>query len=145
MDKERKFTRQQVSDITGIPFRRVLFYAEQPGLLKRLKTPGRGVVRKYNRLDIFELFLIKEFQDHGLSLVEIGEVLNLMQGLRDKWWDEKAQDFKRGPLYFVRYKPKAGGGSLPGCRTHEMITLNMKGYKGAVVVDVGAVIERMPG
>lgn len=63
------WTRKEVSRITDIPTRRVLFYTEQPFLLPFVnKATGRGTAREYNIEDIFYLLLVKELDSLGLSL-----------------------------------------------------------------------------
>lgn len=71
------WTRKEVSEITGIPDRRVLFYTEQPLLLPGVKKDtGRGTARLYNIESIFYLLLIKELSTLGLSLTRIRLIIS---------------------------------------------------------------------
>lgn len=69
--KKDSWTRKEVSEITGIPDRRLLFYSEQNILPGFKKTVGRGTPRSYSIKDIFYLLLIKELDVLGLSLTKI--------------------------------------------------------------------------
>jgi len=68
-------TRKQVSIITGIPDRRVLFYTEQ-GILKDFnKNTGRGSARHYSEHDVHILNIIKRLSVIGFELKKIKEII----------------------------------------------------------------------
>ena len=62
------YNRKKVAEITGIPFRRVLFWTETLKIFSHLEKPGRGVPRKYSWTDIENFYAIKKLQDFGLRL-----------------------------------------------------------------------------
>jgi len=69
------YTRKQVAKITGIPERRVLFYTEQPFLIKGIeKKTGRGVARLYGEEQILCLLVIKELSYWGMALDRIERI-----------------------------------------------------------------------
>jgi DNA-binding transcriptional MerR regulator len=65
------WSRKEISAITGIPDRRVLFYTEQLMLPGFNTATGRGTAREYSVSDLFYMLLIKELDSIGLSLVRI--------------------------------------------------------------------------
>jgi DNA-binding transcriptional MerR regulator len=69
------WTRKDVSEITGIPDRRLLFYSEQHILPGFKKNVGRGIAREYKKRDIFYLLVIKELDSLGVSLSQIRLVI----------------------------------------------------------------------
>jgi hypothetical protein len=73
------FTRKQISDITKIPDRRVLFYSEQNILPGFKKAVGRGKARIYSVKDLFYLLLMKELDALGLSLSKIRGLILLLE------------------------------------------------------------------
>lgn len=86
------WTRKEVSRITGIPDRRVLFYTEQPFLLPFVKKEtGRGTAREYNVKDIFCLLLVKELDSLGLSLTRIRLILHTI-------WMADSSDIDEFPI-----------------------------------------------
>jgi hypothetical protein len=73
--KPKTWTRKEVSKITGITDRRILFYSEQNILPGFKKAVGRGTARAYSVQDIFYLLLLKELNALGLSLTSIREII----------------------------------------------------------------------
>ena len=94
MDKH-EFNRTECSLITGIPARRILFYAEQHGLLNVKKPGGHGNARKYSRKDIAELLLIKELAARGVTVSEMCEIVQHLRENKSEWWDSSKLDYKR--------------------------------------------------
>jgi hypothetical protein len=90
-----EFNRTEAHEITTIPSRRILFYAEQPGLLKSIKKPGRGKGRKYSRQDIAELLLIRELARRGVTISEMRGMVRNFRDDKPYWWDSRKQDYKR--------------------------------------------------
>jgi len=91
-----EFNRSECSELTQIPARRILFYAEQEGLLTRIKKPGgHGRARKYNRKDIAELLLIKELARRGVTVSEMGLIADQFRQQKDEWWNSRKQDYIR--------------------------------------------------
>lgn len=70
-----KYTRKQLSEIVGIPDRRVLFYSEA-GMLPcvRLQS-GRGNAREYTDHDAHILLIIKRLSKIGFELRKINEII----------------------------------------------------------------------
>lgn len=68
--------RKQVSEMTGIPERRILFYTES-GLLPSMKRDtGRGISREYSSHDVHILSIVKRLSVIGFSLKTIKEIIS---------------------------------------------------------------------
>lgn len=68
-------TRKQVSIVTNIPERRVLFYTEQGMLKDFAKSTGRGFARDYSQEDVLLLNIINRLSKIGFSLNKIKEIV----------------------------------------------------------------------
>lgn len=67
-----KLSLQQLSDQTGVPVRSIRFYI-QKGLL--LRPQGETRAATYGEVHLASLLRIRQWQDAGLSLEAIGELL----------------------------------------------------------------------
>lgn len=72
------WTRKEIAEITGIPYRRVLFYTEHQILPGFNTATGRGTARLYSVTDLFYLLLVKELDAVGLSLVRIRSLITFL-------------------------------------------------------------------
>lgn len=64
----KKYTRKEISEIVGIPDRRVEFYTNQGVLSEGFWKVGRGIPRKYSQINIVELFIVKKLSANGVDL-----------------------------------------------------------------------------
>lgn len=69
-------TVKEVSNITGIPERRVLFYTEQNMLSNFKKSVGRGNARDYSDHDIQIFKIIDRLKVIGFELKKIKEIIS---------------------------------------------------------------------
>lgn len=56
----------EVSDITGVPTRKIRYW-EEKGIIKSEKE-GEGTTRRYDYLNIKKILLIQELMDEGFTL-----------------------------------------------------------------------------
>lgn len=98
--KKTTWTRKEVTEIVGIPDRRLLFYSEQGILPDFFKDVGRGKAREYNYVDVFYLRIIKELDSLGLSLARIKIVILFISRLTHMLFNQSDRATER----FTRQK-----------------------------------------
>ncbi len=102
------WTRKDVSEITGIPDRRLLFYSEQnviPGFIEK-KTVGRGTPRSYSIEDIFYLMLIRELDALGLSLARIKSVIIFLHVMKHQELWVNGRFTKEEKIMIISLQPR---------------------------------------
>lgn len=73
---EASYTKKQVSDIVGIPYRAVQFYTEQGVVVPdNLEESGRGRFRLYSNRDLVSLMIARELANFGMTVGEIKKVV----------------------------------------------------------------------
>ena len=75
---DRTWIRKEVSTITGLSDRRILFYTDQDMLPNVDKSVGRGVPRLYNLMAVFFLLIIRELDRLGFSLNYIRVIISFI-------------------------------------------------------------------
>jgi DNA-binding transcriptional MerR regulator len=83
---EKTWSRKQVSEITGLSDRRVLYYSERGMLLGLKKNVGSGTSREYSIFEIYDLLLIRELDRLGLSPSRMRGIIDSFHQTKDKWW-----------------------------------------------------------
>lgn len=72
----------EVSDITGVPTRKIRYW-EEKGIIESEKE-GEGTTRRYNYLNIKKILLIQELIDEGFTLdAAAKKVENRMKNIND--------------------------------------------------------------
>ena len=67
----------EIEKITGVPARRIRYYATEGLLTLGEQNPGRGVGRDFSWKNLLELLIIKEFAEIGLEFSKIKRALDV--------------------------------------------------------------------
>ena len=141
----RTWNRTEAERLTETPRRRILFYAERPGLLTGIKSAGedqgQGIKREYTDQNIVELVLIRELSDTGFALTEIISILSGLRMAKPNWWNVEQNGVEARPFCIVLTRSRRGGwltkfedgdfGTVKTDRNHLI----------GIVVNIGRLIE----
>ncbi|MBA2881906.1 DNA-binding transcriptional MerR regulator [Desulfosalsimonas propionicica] len=138
------WSRKKVSEITGIPDRRVLFYTEQPGILPEIEQKvGSGYAREYTLKDIIVLAFVRELNLCGFSLSRIKEFLFHIRDpeIESKWWNSaKAEPVTDKPCNIIYYHDGRGGRTI-GIRQTDQPAPLMNRHTSAIIISMTNIIN----
>jgi DNA-binding transcriptional MerR regulator len=84
------YTKKEVAEITGLPYRNIQFYTEQGVVVPIENAGGRGKFRRYSSWNLVSFLIAGELSYYGMT---VGEIKNIVQTFNKIW---KKFNTKRG-------------------------------------------------
>ena len=76
--------RKEAEEITGIPAHTIQLYTDRGIISPEVAAPeGRGTTRRYSKLNLFQLLLIKKLQEYDFSLEKIKRLMPFIRKGRE--------------------------------------------------------------
>jgi len=141
-----QWTRKEIRERLGMPDRQIQFYSEARLLPDLKERTGKGRPRRYSRRDIIALMVVAElFGGFGITLAKLEAIMDVWTSVYHEWWDEQlSKTNSRG--YLLIYADRSSERERMAVEfvpTWTAKAINWQGYQSVVVLDVGALVQRV--
>lgn len=140
------WTRKKIRERLEMPDRQIQFYSEANLLPDLNERTGRGKPRRYSRRDVIALLVVDElFNGYGTPLHKLQTILKTWNNVYSEWWDKQQSETKTEG-YLVIYADRLGereGIAVEFLPKWTEMAINWQGYQSAVVLDIGAMVQRV--
>jgi len=119
--KEDGYIRKKASEITKIPARTIQYYTDRGFVIPDVAAPtGRGTTRRYSLKNLVELSIVKELTTHGLTLNKIEEIMRVVRGGLDRYWNRPNDIASDTDLSLILLHPHTKSMKTQLCRTEDI-------------------------
>jgi DNA-binding transcriptional MerR regulator len=92
VDVKESYTKKEVSDITGLPYRNIQFYTEQAVVVPEVEAAGgRGKFRRYSNRDLASFIIAGELAYYGMTVAEIRDIVFSISQFWKLWASARKQ------------------------------------------------------
>ncbi len=130
--KDVLFTKSQAAKLIDLTPRSVHFYTDEGLVIPEINPKGKGTNRKYSRLNLYELLLIKELARNNVSIKDIRTVMNRLRGGKKL--------LGRGKEVMILYDNKSDEGSMmvTSADEYNYVKVGMAERSSALVIDLSS-------
>jgi DNA-binding transcriptional MerR regulator len=115
------YIRKEASAITQIPARTIQYYTDRGFVTPDVAAPtGRGTTRRYSLKNLVELSIVKELTTHGLTLNKIEEIMRVVRGGLDRYWNKPNDIAGDTDLSLILLHPHTKSMETQLCRTEDI-------------------------